>query len=220
MNYISYSVKMNVSRYPVRHISVGGQFCENEQFPFSRLCVEIIETHRCPFCGKRTVMYRCDCEEFASRFAKLQESVNDKKHKTELHLHPYENLLSQSKNSTASIAPLTTQEISELGPDFWDDAEKVIDMESNRSFYVVNAIYDDKGIIDFICKDLQSKAIYRCAITGYGYQNHKIYLGILYDEYVCRGDVFLIGNYSKEPRCKDFIVFDDWNALCEKLKSL
>lgn len=210
---------MKVDPQHVGNTSVGDQFCENEQFPFSKLCVEIIETHRCPFCGKRTVMYRCDCKEFASRFAKLQESVNDKKHKTELHLHPYENLLSQSKNSTASIVPLTTQEISELGPDFWDDAEKVIDMESNRSFYVVNTIYD-KGTINFICKDLQSKAIYRCSITGYGYKNHKIYLGVFYEERVCRGDNSLMGNYSKEPRCEDFIVLDDWIAFCKKLKSL
>ena len=86
MKYISYSVKMNVSRYPVRHISAGGQFCENEQFPFDRLCLEIKETHHCPFCDKGTVNSNCNCEKFATQLAKLQESVHDNKHATLIHV--------------------------------------------------------------------------------------------------------------------------------------
>lgn len=219
MKNISYAVKISLHPQYMRSALIGGQFCENEQFPFSRLCVQITETHHCPFCGKGTMLHLCDCEEFANKLAKLQHSVHDKSDKAKLHLHPYENLLSQSKATSACIEPLTSQEIGELGPDLWDDAEKVIDIKTNRSFYVVNPIYEE-GTINFICKDLQSKTIYRCFITGYGYQNHKIYLGILYDEYVCRGDSSLIGNYSKEPRCKDLLVFDDWNAFCEKIKSI
>lgn len=219
MENISYIVKMKMDSQHMRNTSVGNRFCENEQFPFLRLRVEIIETHHCPFCRKRTVMYRCDCKEFASRFAKLQEYVNDTKHKTELHFHPYENLLSQSKVTSTCIELLTFQEISELGPDSWDNAKKVVDMKTKSFFYVVNPTYK-KGEITFIFKDLQTKEVYSCSLKGYYYKHHKIYLGIFYDEYVCRGDSSLIGNYSKEPRCKDFAIFDNWDTLCKKLKSI
>lgn len=217
MEYISYSVKMNVSRYPVRHISAGGQFCENEQFPFDRLCLEIKETHHCPFCDKGTVNSNCNCEKFATQLAKLQDSVGDEKHATLIHMDPYENLLHCDNDATVTMQQLSMQEVNELGPDFWDDAQKLFDEKCNRSFFVGNITYEG-GKLDFICKDLQSKAVYRCSLSSVGYKNHKIYLGFFYRKTVSNGDCTRIGNYHFEEHWKDVAQFDDWNDFCEKIK--
>ena len=217
MTHISYLVKMKMSPYQVRNILSGGQFCENEQFPFDRLCLEINETHHCPFCGKGTVNSNCDCEKFATQLAKLKSSINDNKHAIEIHMDPYENLLHCENEATATMQQLSMQEINELGPDFWDDAQKIFD--ENRSFFVRNLTYEgDK--LDFVCKDLQTKAVYRCSLSGVGYKNHKIYLGFSYRKTVSDGDCTRIGNYHFEEHWKDIAQFDDWNDFCEKIKSI
>lgn len=220
MKTISYLVTIRVLSPHVQSTLSQEEFCENEQFPFDRLCVEIKETYHCPFCKNGVEMFHCNCTKFSENFAKLQESVHDTNHKTVLHLHPYENFFGQGKKAiNISVKPLTAQEVAEFGPDFWDDAQKVVDMKTKRSFYVVNPTYK-KGEIAFIYKDLQTKEVYSCSLKGYYYKHHKIYLGVFYDEYVCRGDSSLIGNYSKEPRCKDFAIFDNWDTLCKKLKTI
>lgn len=215
MEYISYSVKMNVSRYPVRHISVGGQFCENEQFPFDRLCLEINETHHCPFCGKGTVNYKCDCEEFATQLAKLQDSVHDNKHATLIHMDPYENLLHCDNDATVTMHQLSMQEVNELGPDFWDDAQKLFDEKCNRSFFVGNITYEG-GKLDFVCKDLQSKAVYRCSLSSIGYKNHKIYLGFYHLRYLSNCDN-RPGNHYEKEHWEDKAEFNDWYDFCAYL---
>lgn len=206
-----------MSPYPVRNILAGGQFCENEQFPFDRLCLEINETHHCPFCGKGTVNSNCDCEEFATQLTKLQESLNDKKHCTKIHMDPYENLLHCDNEATVTMQQLSMQEIYHLGPDFWDDAQKLFD--ENQSFFVSNLTYEE-GKLDFIYKDLQSKAVYHCSMSSVGYKNHKIYLGFFYRKTVSDGDCTRIGNYHFEEHWKDIAQFDDWNEFCEKIKSI
>ncbi len=218
MEYISYSVKMNVSRYPVRHISVGGQFCENEQFPFDRLCLEIKETHHCPFCGKGTVNSKCTCEEFATKLAKLQESVNDTKHKTKIHMDLYDNLLASGDNEVSiAMRQLTRQEIKDLGPDFWDDAQKLFDEKSNRSFFVSNVMYDGSKL-DFTCKDLQSKAVFVCSLDGISYKNHKIYLGFNRVKRISNGDN-TPGNYRTKKYWKNVLKSKDWKDFCKKFRN-
>jgi len=221
MKNISYAVKISLHPQYMRSALIGGQFCENEQFPFDRIYLEIKETHHCPFCGKSVVGHCCDCEEFTSQFAKLQESFHDESHETKLHVYPYENLLCDKKKDTKiSVESLTPEEISKLGPDFWDDAEKVVDVKTNRSYYVVNSVYEE-GNLDFTFKDLQTKAVCRCSMKGIGYKNHKIYLGVLrYRVAYRQGDDKTIGNSYRDPYWTDVAEFDDWNAFCEKIKSI
>lgn len=159
MKNIFYSVTIRVHPQYEQGTLSQEEFCENEQFPFDRLCVEIKETYHCPFCKSGVERFRCNCTKFSEKFAKLQESVDDKDHKTVLHLHPYENFFGQSKQAiTISVKPLTAQEVAEFGPDFWDDAQKVINMQTKRSFYVVNPTYK-KGEIAFIYKEKRFTAV-------------------------------------------------------------
>lgn len=221
MENIFYSVK-TIRLLPsyMRNSLIKGQFCENEQFsfPFDRLYLEIKETNKCPFCGKETVMYRCDCEKFTAQFTKMQDFVHDEKHETVIHVYPYENLCGQTNNINVSIEQLTAHEIEDLGPDFWDDARKVIDNEKNRSYFVAQLSYKEERL-DFIYKDLQFKSVYRCSMEGYGYKKHKFYIGSLHRKTVSHGDKTL-GNYHFEDVWKDLVEFVDWNELCEKLKSI
>lgn len=218
MKNILYSVK-TIRLLPsyMRNPLIKGQFCEDE-FPFDRLYLEIKETNKCPFCGKETVMYRCDCEKFTAQFTKMQDFVHDEKHETVIHVYPYENLCGQTNNINVSIEQLTAHEIEDLGPDFWDEARKVIDNEKNRSYFVVQLSYKEERL-DFIYKDLQSKSVYRCSMEGYGYKKHKFYIGSLHRKIISHGDKTL-GNYHFEDAWKDLAEFSDWNELCEKLKSI
>ena len=112
MENISYHVK-TIGLLPsyMRNPLIKGQFCENEQFPFDRLYLEIKETNKCPFCGKETVMYRCDCEKFTVQLTKMQNFVLDEKHETVIHVYPYENLYGQTSNINVSVEQLTAHEI-------------------------------------------------------------------------------------------------------------
>jgi len=202
----------------MRSTLAGDQFCENEHFPFNRIYLEVKETHHCPFCGKGTVNFRCDCEEFERKLEKLQDAVHDEKHETMIHLEPYENLYHHCNDISFILKPLSMKEISKLGPNFWDKAQKLFDEKSKKSFFVTNLDYKEEEL-DFICKEFQSKEVYRCSLMGIGYNKHKIYLGYIRKRVVSNGDNTL-GNRHLEEHWKNLAEFEDWNFLCEKLQSI
>lgn len=192
----------------------------NEIFPFSRLYLEIIEKYRCPFCGKDTEMYRCTCDAFAKKLAKLQELYGDVNHETQVHLLPYENIYGRGKNITTSIKLLTMKEVCQIDPKLWDKAKKVVDMETNKSFSIINATYDGKDL-EFICKDESgSGSIYKCSVKGIGYEHHKIYLGTPRRTPIYRpcDDTSLTRPYENE-NWRDIAEFADWPAFCKELKN-
>ena len=221
MENISYSVK-TIRLLPsyIRDPIIVRQLCKNEQLPLDRICFEVKETHHCPFCRKGATNFHCECEEFLDKFKKLQESVHDEKHETMAHVRPYENLCGQINSISISSEKLTSQEIANLGPNIWDDARKILDNENDHSFFLADLTYKE-GILDFICKDLQSKDVYRCSIKGIDYNNHKIYLGSIHKRVVYRrGEDRSIGNSHLESYWKDIAEFDDWNSFCEKIQSV
>lgn len=192
-----------------------------EIFPFSRLYLEIRENYLCPFCGANTVMYKCTCDEFTEKFTRLQESYGDDDHQSMIHLYPYENIIScPCKNVTYSTRLLTKQEISQIDPMLWDNAMKVSDMETSRSFSIINPVYNGEDL-EFICKDLQSGSIYNCSVTGIGgYKNHKFYLGIPRQKPVYRpGDDKTLTHSYKNENWQDLpgAEFSDWDELCKRL---
>jgi len=192
-----------------------------EIFPFSRLYLEIKEVYCCPCCNEQTTMYSCTCGDFLSKFSKMQESYGDENHESQIYLYPYENISScLCKNATNSTRLLTEQEISQIDPTLWNQAMKVSDMETDRSFSIINATYNEE-VLEFVCReDIKPDNIYHCSVKGIGYKNHRIYLGILRQKPVYRpGDDKTLTHSYKNEHWQDLpeAEFSDWNSFCEKL---
>lgn len=189
---------------------------QSEIFPFSKLYLEINVKYRCPYCGKDTEMYRCTCNEFTEKFAKLQEKYGDMDHQTQIHLQPCENISCRNKSVKTTIEPLSIQEICLINPKLWNAAIKVDDMETNSSFSIINASYDGEKL-EFICKD-SSDSIYKCSVNGIGYGKQKIYLGTPRKKSVYRpGDDRTLAYPYWDEHWDNVATFDGWDELCNEL---
>lgn len=214
MEKIKYSVEIKLLPPFVR--SGGEKRRGNKLFPFSRIQIQIHEHYLCPFCGKETRDFSC-CKAYKNEFKKLQKSFNDDKCESELHVNSFKKLGYERKISDLKLKRLTPREISELDPNIWDDALKFSDHLTDCSYFVGNVQYNGSKVT-FVCKDLQSKAIYHAELMGINHKNVQIYLGCYRKKTVSHGGNTL-GNYHFEYYWEDIAEFEDWNAFCENMVS-
>ena len=214
MEKIKYSVELKL--LPPFVSSGSEKCCGNKLFPFSRIQIRINEHYLCPFCGEETNDFSC-CKTFKNEFKKLQKSFNADNYESKLHVDAFENLGYERQVSDLQFKKLTAKEISELDPNIWDNAHNFSDRFTDCSYFVSNVHYDGSKV-EFLCKNLQSKAIYHCELRDINHKNVKIYLGCYREKTVSHGEKKL-GNYHFESYWENVAEFEDWNAFCENLIS-
>lgn len=170
--------------------------------------------------------FDCDCREFKRAFKKLQESHNDHDHKSNLHNPLFPSSFGyERKIESIHIKKLDKKEIESLGPDFWDYADRSSDHFCECSYLVSPGKYEDNKI-SFICKDLQTKRVYRCTLDGINHTHHKIYLGYYRKKTVSNGmkrgprGGILIGNYHFEQYWEDIAEFENWEQFCKVILAM
>jgi len=194
----------------------------NPLYPFREVIFEFHEIRICPFCGKELEpsSYNCDCQEFGNAFRKMQESSMDLEHESELHTDWFNTTLNGYETSAVSYRLLDEQTVSELGPDFWDNAN-----QSKHSHFTKKAHLLSKGTYDgqkirFYCKDVETKKIWYCECNDkIGYAKKFIFLGKYYCIFVPNqfGGPNTIGNYHEEFGFNSIRRFSGWEQFCCEL---
>ena len=192
-------------------------------YPYKYVAITVDEVHFCPFCGKSVQEFECDCKDFVKSFEKLQNSYGDTKHESCFHRSDFDFKIKLSKPiSEFKIKNLTKEEILDLGFDVWDYATRHSDYLSNKSYLITPATQDDKNLF-FLCKDLNSKRVYRFEILTPDYKDKQVYLGIYEQKMVSNTGGLVkrkIGNYHFEHSWRNLVKFEDWNDVCKALKKL
>ena len=193
----------------------------NPFYPFLEVSFNFHETRICPFCGKelKTSSYNCDCQKFKEAFKKMQESSMDLEHESELHTDRFNITLNSYKTSAVSYKLLDEQEVSALGPDFWDNADRK--RSAFKTLLLSKGSYDGEKVT-FYLKDCESKKIYFCECKDCFDQSHKeISLGTYYRNFVPNpfGNPNALGNYHEECGYNDIRRFSGWDQVCKELQT-
>jgi len=211
MGYTNLSIDIDLCK------SLSYTQCEGMIFPpFDKLEVYLEENYHCPFCG--AYLYQGNlgcCEEFRSKLTKLQESHKDKKHESRLHFEMTEYAHDQAID-TLHLKPLSKEEILALGPDVWDYAKRI--EEGEYAYFIANESFADNKV-SFLCKDIQTKKVYRCVTDEFtNFERKKVSLGVMRVQKVYRDKK--LGNYGHLRYLDNIATFENWDEFCEKLQSV
>lgn len=196
----------------------------NPFYPFREVIFEFHEIRICPFCGKElgTSSYNCDCQKFEEAFEKMQRSFMDYEQKLEFHEDLF-NVSSYAYSvSDVSCRLLDEQEVSELGPDFWDNADRTKHSPFTKKTYLLSKGAYDGQKVTFYCKDIETKQVWLCKCEDkLDYAKRSILLGKYYSTFVPNGfgDPNALGNYHEEFGYNDIRRFSGWNQVCKELKT-
>ena len=190
--------------------------------PFREFNFDFHEIRFCPFCGKELEpsSYNCDCKEFGEAFEKMQRSFMDYEQKLEFH----EELLSVSSYvysvSDVSHRLLSKQWVAELGPDFWDNADRTKHSRFTKRTYLLSKGAYDGQKVTFYCKDIETKQVWLCECEDkLDYSKRSILLGKYYRTFVPDpfSDPNALGNYHEEFGYDDIRRFSGWEQVCKEL---
>lgn len=192
----------------------------NKLFPFIRVRVTINDVYHCPFCGKEINHFHCSCEDFTKKLDEIKDTFMDKEHKSRLHHKEHASILGYDKSikDELSLRSLSKNEIYDLGPDFWDFAQRFSDSIAQTAYMVGNANYDGDKVTFFV-KDPQTKAVYQCSLDGIEHSHLQVFLGYYRQKTISHGGNTL-GNYHFEHYWENIAEFQDWDAFCKMLKSV
>lgn len=194
----------------------------NPFYPFREVIFDFHEIRICPFCGKELEpsSYNCDCQEFGNAFRKMQESSMDLEHESKLHTDWFNATLNGYETSAVSYRLLSKQEIVELGPDFWDNANQSKHSHFTKKAYLLSkGTYDGQKIM-FYCKDIETKNVWYCKCKDkFNRSNRYILLGKYYRTFVPDpfSDPNALGNYHEEFGYDDIRRFSGWEQVCKEL---
>ena len=190
-------------------------------YPYKNVVISIHEVHICPFCGKIVQDLYCDCKAFTKAVKKLQDFYGDKDHNSYLHHDDFNISIAISKSiSEFKVKKLSKKEISALGPDVWDFATRHSDRFSDKSYLVTPAVQEN-DLIFLLCKDLNSKVVYRFELSIPEYKDKPIYLGIHKRKTVAGiGDKRKLGNYHFEYYWDNYVKYEDWNDVCKAITKI
>jgi len=188
-------------------------------YPYKNVVITVQEVHICPFCGKTVQGYECLCAKFSQAFKKLQDSHGDDKHASCFHGPDMNFLFGISRSiSEFKVITLKKKEILSYGLDLWDYAIRHTDRLSDKS-YLVTSAQQEGNTLFLLCKDLDSKSVYRFETSMPEYKDKPIYLGIQKQKTVSSGRRTL-GNYHFEYYWANLAEFEDWNDVCQTLKKI
>lgn len=224
MSYVIYSINIELMPPLVRCPSKEKKQKSKVLHPFRSVQAINRESYICPFCGKVMKEFDCDCREFKRAFKKLQESHNDHDHKSNLHNPLFPSSFGyERKIESIHIKKLDKKEIESLGPDFWDYADRSSDHFCECSYLVSPGKYEDNKI-SFVCKDLQTKRVYRCTMNDITISGLKVCLGVWRRKTVSHGlgpnGEIRYGNYHFENGYKDIVTFENWEQFCKVILAM
>ena len=222
MEYSKFTVEVSLQR-GLFGFSNQEKDQENPFHPFREVCFRFHETRICPFCGKEleSSSYSCDCQQFSDNFKKMQESFMDYEHKLELHNDLFNITLNAYAVSDISCKLLGEQEVLELGPNFWDDANRIKQPLFGKKTYLLSSGSYDGKKITFYCKDVETKKVWYCECEDkFDLSHESIFLGEYYCNFVPNsfGDPNTLGDYHEEVGCHDVKKFAGWDQFCKELQ--
>ena len=224
MEYSKFSVEVSLQR-GLFGFSNQKKDQENPFHPFRKVCFQFHETRICPFCSKELESsdYNCNCQKFSDNLRKMQESFMDYEHKLELHNDFFGVTLNSYAVSDISCKLLSEQELLELEPNFWDDANRTKQPFFGKKTYLLSSGSYDGKKITFYCKDVETKKVWYCECEDkFDRSQESIFLGEYYHNFVCNpfGDPNALGNYHKETGYNDQMKFSNWDQFCKILLAL